>query len=188
MLAVLQAFVKSRIAADRNFRGEIQGHMDNIIRNQVISDVFQMVDREDGYLCLTKPGMDYDVAVFLSELKTFKCRGSQEQLESLGFSRVGSATATKVQGGKVDVVSVNYYKGSLFFGNFYFHDITVCLEGTASRLQFFLPKRLFTALGVDLIHQMACLTTESNYVNMESIIQQFNTAAEEDMSNSGRTV
>ena len=162
--------------------------MENIIRNQIISDMFQIADGENGYFCLTRPGMDYDVTIFLSEMRVFQCRGSQEQLESLGFVKVGSATATKVHGGKVDVVAVNYYKGNLFLGCFYFHDIIVRLESTAPRLEFVLPKCLFTAFWADLIHQTACLSMESNYVNVESIIRQMNTAAEEDMANSGGTV
>lgn len=162
--------------------------METIIRNQVISDMFQVVENEDGRLLLTRPRFDYDVIIMLCDMPGIKCRGSQEQLESIGFMRVGSATATKVHDGKVDVLSAGYFRGNLFFGNFYFHDIMVSMEETASRLQFILPKKFFTAIYVDLIHQTASLSMESNYVNVASIIQQMNQAAAENMAESSETV
>lgn len=158
--------------------------MDNIIRNWVVSDIFQIVEGEkDGYLYLNRPGMDYDVVLYLAEMDKLKCRGTQEQLEEAGFSKVGSATATKVHADKkVDVISVNYYKGNLLFGNFYYPDITVYLEGPASRLQFFIPPSLFTAVQADLVHKTAILTMESNYINVASILSGLNRAAEEEMT------
>lgn len=158
--------------------------MDKIIKNWVVSDIFQITEGEkDGYLHLTRPGMDYDVVLYLSEMDELKCRGTQEQLEELGFSKVGSATATKVNADKkVDVIAVNYYKGNLLFGNFYYPDITVYLESSASRLQFFIPKSLFTAVQADLVHKTAILTMESNYINLESILGGLNRTAEEEMT------
>lgn len=161
--------------------------MDNIIRNWVISDMFQIAEGSgDGYLCLTRPGMDYEVVLYLSEMNTLKCRGTQEQLESLGFVKIGSATATKVHADKkVEVVAVNYYRGSLLFGNFYFPDITFYLEGPAPRLQFFLSRKLFTSLQADLVRQTVCLTMESNYINVESVLNGLNQAAEKEMASEG---
>lgn len=158
--------------------------MDKIIRNWVVSDMFQITEGgKDGYLYLTRPGMDYDVVLYLSEMNTLKCRGTQEQLESLGFAKIGSATATKVHADKkVEVISVNYYRGSLLFGNFYFPDITFYLEGPAPRPQFFLTQKLFTAVQADLVHQTACLTMESNYINVESVLYGLNQAAEKEMA------
>ena len=158
--------------------------MDNIIRNWVVSDIFQIMEgAKDGYLYLNRPGMDYDVVLYLAEMDKFKCRGTQEQLEELGFSKVGSATATRVHADKkVDVIAVNYYKGNLLFGNFYYPDITVYLEGPASKLQFFVPPSLFTAVQMDLVHKTAILTMESNYINVESILSRMNKAAEEEMT------
>lgn len=158
--------------------------MDNIIRNWVVSDIFQIVEGEkDGYLYLNRPGMDYDIVIYLSEMDKMKCRGTQEQLEELGFEKVGSATATRVNADKkVDVIAVNYYKGNLLFGNFYYPEITVYLEGPASRLQFFVPQCLFTAVQIDLVHKTAILTMESNYINVASILGGMNQAAEEEMT------
>lgn len=158
--------------------------MDKIIRNWVVSDLFQIAEGEgDGYLYLTRPGMDYDVVLYLSELDKLKCRGTQEQLEELGFEKVGSATATKVNEDKtVNVIAVNYYKGNLLFGNFYYPDITVYLESSASRLQFFIPQSLFTSVQADLVHKTAILTMESNYINVAGILGALNRAAEEDMT------
>ncbi len=158
--------------------------MDNIIRNWVVSDIFQIAEGgRDGYLYLTRPGMDYDVVLYLSEMDKLKCRGTQEQLEEAGFSKVGSATAARVnEDKKVDVIAVNYYRGNLLFGNFYYPDITVYLEGPASRLQFFLPPNLFTTVQADLVHKTAILTMESNYINVESILGGLNRAAEEEMT------
>lgn len=162
--------------------------METIIRNQILSDIFQVVENEDGRLLLTRPRFDYDMIVMLCDMQGIKCRGSQEQLESIGFARVGSATATKVHNGKVDVLSAGYFRGNLLFGNFYFHDIVVSMEETASRLQFILPKKFFTAIYVDLIHQTATLSMESNYVNVAGIIQQMNQTALEDLAEEGKTV
>lgn len=158
--------------------------MDNIIRNWVVSDIFQITEGEkDGYLYLTRPGMDYDIVLYLSQMDKLKCRGTQEQLEELGFTKVGSATAAKVNNDKkVDVIAVNYYKGNLLFGNFYYPDITVYLEGPASRPQFFIPQNLFTAMQADLVHKTALLTMESNYINVEGILNGLNKAAEEEMT------
>lgn len=158
--------------------------MDKIIRNWVVSDIFQIVEGDgDGYLYLTRPGMDCDVVLSFSEMDKLKCRGTQEQLEELGFSKVGIATATKVHADKkVEVISVNYYKGNLLFGNFYYPDILVYLEGPASRLQFFIPPNLFTAVQADLVHKTAILTMESNYINVGSILGVLNKAAEEEMT------
>lgn len=156
--------------------------METIIRNQVISDIFQLVENEDGRLCLTRPRFDYDIIIVLSDMPGIKCRGSQEQLESIGFTRVGSAAGTTVHDGKVDVHSVGYFRGTLFFGNFFFGDILVSMEETASRLQFILPKKFFTAIYVDFIHQTVSLSMESNYVNVGGIIQQMNQAATEAMA------
>ena len=137
----------------------------------------------DGHLYLTRPGMDYDVVLYLSGMDKLKCRGTQEQLEELGFEKVGSATATKVHADKkVEVIAVNYYRGNLLFGNFYYPNITVYLEGPASRLQFFIPQSLFTAIQADLVHKTAILTMESNYINVESILGGLNRAAEEEMT------
>ena len=77
---------------------------------------------------------------------------------------------------------MNYYKGNLLFGNFYYPDITVYLEGPASKLQFFVPPSLFTAVQMDLVHKTAILTMESNYINVESILSRMNKAAEEEMT------
>ena len=158
--------------------------MDNIIRNWVVSDIFQIVEGErDGHLYLTRPGMDYDVVLNFVEMDKLKCRGTQEQLEEAGFIKVGSATATKVHADrKVEVISVNYYKGNLLFGNFYYPDITVYLEGPSSKLQFFIPPNLFTAVQADLVRKTAILTMESNYINVESILGGLNKAAEEEMT------
>ncbi len=158
--------------------------MDNIIRNWIVGDMFQITEGEkDGYLYLTRPGMDYDVILYLAQMKTLKCRGTQEQLEELGFARVGSATETKVHADKkVEVISVTYYRGNLLFGNFYYPDIIVYLEGPASRLQFFLPECLFTSIQADLAHKTALLTMESNYVNVESILGAMNKTAEEEIA------
>lgn len=158
--------------------------MDKIIRNWVVSDIFQIMEGEkDGYLYLTRPGMDYDVVLNFSEMDKLKCRGTQEQLEEAGFSKVGSATATRVHADKtVEVIAVNYYKGNLLFGNFYYPDITVYLEGPASRLQFFVPPSLFTSVQADLVHKTAVLTMESNYINVESILGGLNKKAEEEMT------
>lgn len=158
--------------------------MDKIIRNWVISDMFQITGESlDGNLYLTRPGLDFDVAVYFAEMKTLKCRGTQEQLEELGFEKVGSATATKsLPGGKVEVIAVNYYKGNLLFGNFYYQDITVYLEGPADRLLFYLPgNRLFTAIQADLVHRTAVLTMETNYINVGSVFSAMNQAAESEM-------
>lgn len=158
--------------------------MDNIIRNWVVSDIFQITEGEkDGYLYLTRPGMECDIVPYLAEMDKLKCRGTQEQLEELGFEKVGSATATKVHADKkVEVIAVNYYKGNLLFGNFYYPEITVYLEGPASRLQFFIPQRLFTAVQIDLVHKTAILTMESNYINVAGILGEMNKAAEEEMT------
>ncbi len=88
--------------------------MDNIIRNWVVSDIFQIAEGErDGHMYLTRPGMDYDVVLYLCEMEKLKCRGTQEQLEEAGFIKVGSATATKVHADKkVEVIAVNYYEVS----------------------------------------------------------------------------
>lgn len=161
--------------------------MDKIIRNWVISDIFQITEGSgDGYLYLTRPGMEYDVVLYFAEMNVLKCRGTQEQLESLGFTKVGSATATKVhEDKKVEVISVNYYRGSLMFGNFFLPDITFYLEGPAARPQFFLSQKLFTAVQADLVRQTACLTMESNYINVESILYGLNQAAEKEMAAEG---
>lgn len=158
--------------------------MDNIIRNWVVSDIFQMTEGEkDGYLYLTRPGMEYDIVLYFSGMDKLKCRGTQEQLEEAGFSKVGSATATRVHADKkVEVISVNYYKGNLLFGNFYYPDVTVYLEGPASKLQFFIPPNLFTAVQADLVHKTAILTMESNYIHVQSILGELNRAAEEEMT------
>lgn len=158
--------------------------MDNIIRNWVVSDIFQIAEGErDGHMYLTRPGMDYDVVLYLCEMEKLKCRGTQEQLEEAGFIKVGSATATKVHADKkVEVIAVNYYKGSLVFGNFYFPEIIVYLEGPASRLQFFVPPNLFTTVQADLVHKTAILTMESNYINVENVLGGLNRAAEEEMT------
>lgn len=162
--------------------------MENIIRNQVISDVFQLVETENGSLSLTRPGMDYTVTIFLSEMRVFLCRGSQEALEALGFRKVGIATATSVHEGRINVAAVNYYRGNLLLGNFYFHDITVCLEAFAPGLEFILPGKLFTTFWADTVHRTVCLSMETNYVNVESILQQMNRAAQEDMEAAGEAV
>ena len=158
--------------------------MENIIRNWVVSDIFQIVEGEkDGYLYLNRPGMDYDVVPYLAETDKLKCRGTQEQLKEAGFTKVGIATTTKVRADKkVDVISVSYYKGPLLFGNFYYPEITVYLEGPASRLQFFIPSRLFTAVQIDLVHKTAILTMESNYINVTGILSEYTRAAEEEMT------